>query len=276
MNFRLPMDENGIIVELKDVDEADEQKMKAAKSNVLDPTSSPFNKYFTYNKEVGFVVDSRFFDHAEYKGKSLSYDEYLKKYAQDADNHVNDAINYVRKCVDSKETYEEMLQRAKDDCVELKHAITANDDDKNEIITKQRAEHKILTKYAMSMTKPHDELDRWIERHKKYLESTSINDSLSFAKVESVLTNIDNQINDETDLDKLLSLSKDAQNILEYMWKNIDDANKESLVEFGLKIQADLINKIKQKLIDADKIMKISENAEKIFNLSKDKQNELH
>ena len=281
MNFKLPMDENGIVVELKDVDEADEQKLKAAKSNILNPTDEPFNKYFSYDKEIGFFVGRDHFDHAEFKGKILSYDEYLKKYEQTKEvetvEHPVDTITEVKRINDSKEAYEEMLQRAKDDCVELKRLISdRSSDDKDDILSRQMSENKILTKYASSLSRQHDDLDEWIAKHSSYLEKlhASTHDSIDESKILTLLTNIDSQIKNTDDINKLLDLSNDAKAVMKYS-KNVKTLRYSSdIVDKLIDIQGDLYVKIKAKLLEMKTINSIDNNANEIFQFAKSLQDE--
>lgn len=77
MTFTLKPDDNGIVVVLTNVDESDEAKLKKASAEGFDPTAEPFNKYYAYDPRLGFFVAKEFFDHAEHKGKRLSYGDYM-------------------------------------------------------------------------------------------------------------------------------------------------------------------------------------------------------
>lgn len=89
MTFTLKPDDNGTIVVLTDVDEADISALEKANKVGFDPTESPFDKYYSYDRRIGFFVNKDKFDHAESKGKRLSFDEYLEMFAKD--ELVNDA-----------------------------------------------------------------------------------------------------------------------------------------------------------------------------------------
>ena len=78
MKFALKPDDNGIVVVIDDVDENDIPKLESAEKRGFDPTEEPFNKYYDYDYRVGFYVGKSHFDHAEHKGKRLSFGEYMK------------------------------------------------------------------------------------------------------------------------------------------------------------------------------------------------------
>lgn len=77
MTFTLKPDDNGVTVTLMNVNEEDEAELKKADKDGFDPTEAPFNKYYAYDKQIGFYVSKDFFDHADHKGKRLSFDEYM-------------------------------------------------------------------------------------------------------------------------------------------------------------------------------------------------------
>lgn len=83
MNFTLKPDDNGIVVVLSNVDEADTSALESANKNGFDPTEAPFDKYYDYDRRIGFFVNKDHFDHAEHKGKRLSYGDYMALTAED-------------------------------------------------------------------------------------------------------------------------------------------------------------------------------------------------
>ncbi|OQA32718.1 MAG: hypothetical protein BWY54_01028 [Candidatus Dependentiae bacterium ADurb.Bin331] len=85
--FLLP-NENNVSVALKNIDAEDASAFKNAK-DIIDPTDAPFDKYFSYDAEIGFYVAKDFFDHAEKNGKTLTYDEYVASFKQDDDNEID-------------------------------------------------------------------------------------------------------------------------------------------------------------------------------------------
>ena len=97
MTFTLKPDDNGIVVVLTNVDENDINKLEAANKKGFDPTEEPFNKYYDYNRSIGFYVDKDHFDHAEHKGKRLSFDDYIAIVSDGEVIPAENAIDAVEK-----------------------------------------------------------------------------------------------------------------------------------------------------------------------------------
>lgn len=162
MTFTLKPDDNGIVVVLSNVDEADEADLKKANEKGFDPTEAPFDKYYEYDKRIGFFVGKDHFDHAEHKGKRLSYGDYMALTAGDSieDTKAQDANSDVEfiaskiaeikmpKTVEHAITALSTLSFAMN---ELKHMIDSSDESHKE------AYHKAL-EHAFDIYAKADEL----------------------------------------------------------------------------------------------------------------------
>lgn len=117
MNFTLKPDENGVIVILKDVDDADVNALEKADKSAFDPTDAPFDKYYAYDPRIGFFVGKDHFDHAEHKGKRLSFTDYMNLISEGeiivADDAIT-AVDCIHKAVDSKFDVDFIISRLLD------------------------------------------------------------------------------------------------------------------------------------------------------------------
>ena len=95
MTFTLKPDDNGIVVVLTNVDENDINKLETANKKGFDPTEEPFNKYYDYDRNIGFYVNKDHFDHAQHKGKRLSFGDYVAIVSEGEVMPVDSAIDAV-------------------------------------------------------------------------------------------------------------------------------------------------------------------------------------
>src|SRR5574344_1996724 len=98
----LQPDDNGIIVVMKDVPNEDTSFLKAFR---YDPTDSHVSKYYDYNQNIGFFINKTYFDHAEYRGTRLNYDEYLAQ--MNAKNNDDDDAIYATDAIDATKQIED-------------------------------------------------------------------------------------------------------------------------------------------------------------------------
>lgn len=234
MNFRLQSDDNGVVINLKDLTNEDVELLKKQNASI-NPSSKNANKFFQYNKDVGFVINQKYFDFAEYKGKKLSYDEYLSMF-EEAKPIVEHSSDTIEKIKDSKFSYDDALTLAKDMIVEITDVI-AKENDENKIreaMQKHFPVIKELTEYASSLKKDHSELDSLLNNCKKYytkLRSKTVMDAIDVNKALSTIYN-ENKINDmkaniKKQLDELTSIADAALSLVQTI--TVDDVNYDDI-----------------------------------------------
>lgn len=86
----LQPDEYDIIVSLKDVSAEDAKTMKDGINGFSD---DQLKEYAEWHGSTGFIINKKHFDHAEYKGETISYSKYLEIHgfaSDETDEQVSD------------------------------------------------------------------------------------------------------------------------------------------------------------------------------------------